>query len=311
MDPSTSRQFKQMYNAANEHLMSTFGMTLTELPAREKITINQKRAAQRSAGNKANQNTNDGETQSTQPNPLASTTSSSKQYILTSTLPARYRIPEIISPSQVPTSSAEAAYIGVYTTIIAIILLSPGSTVSEGRLESLLKRMNADYFLLGEKTEKGVLARLQREGYIFKTRERTGDGEENVDFHVGPRGRAEVGELGVAGLVRKVYGKQGKESDELEKRLARSLGDVVIGENTSGSQGDGENDVDAEETQNGSPEGVNGEATNEEGHIARRQTRRVSGRRTTRRRDESDEDEAASEEVLQDGEEEDEEEEDE
>lgn len=39
---------------------------------------------------------------------------------------------------------------------------------------------------------------------------------------VGPRGKVEVGEQGVAGLVRTVYGEGATE--ELEKRIERSLG---------------------------------------------------------------------------------------
>ena len=91
-----------------------------------------------------------------------------------------------------------------------------------------MKRMNADnYVLSGEKTEK-VLKRMEREQYIIKVKERDGGGEESVDYVIGPRGRVEVGERGVAGLVRKVYGKKDAEADELERRLVRSLGDVVI-----------------------------------------------------------------------------------
>lgn len=88
--------------------------------------------------------------------------------------------------------------------------------------------MNADnYVLNGEKTEK-VFKRMEREGYIVKVRERDGGGEESVDYVVGPRGKAEVGERGVAGVVRKVYGKKDVEADELERKLVRSLGEVAL-----------------------------------------------------------------------------------
>ena len=87
--------------------------------------------------------------------------------------------------------------------------------------------MNADnYVLSGEKTEK-VLKKMEKEGYIVKVRERDGGGEESVDFVVGPRGKAEVGERGVAGAVRKVWGVRGPERGELEKRLVRSLGEEI------------------------------------------------------------------------------------
>ena len=88
--------------------------------------------------------------------------------------------------------------------------------------------MNADnYVLNGEKTEK-VLKRMEREGYVVKVRERDGGGEESIDYVVGPRGKAEIGERGVAGVVRKVYGKKAAEAAELEKKLVRSLGEVAL-----------------------------------------------------------------------------------
>lgn len=53
-------------------------------------------------------------------------------------------------------------------------------------------------------------------------------GEEVIEYMVGPRGKIEVGESGVSGLVRKVYGRtapaEGEATDEFEARLARSVG---------------------------------------------------------------------------------------
>ena len=137
-------------------------------------------------------------------------------------------MPEILTPSRIPSNGIEAAYTGLYTFIISIILLSPRGSIPESRLERHLKRVNADnYVLNGEKTEK-VLKRMEREGYIVKVRERDGGGEESVDYIIGPRGKAEVGERGVAGVIRKVYGKKDLEADELEKKLVRSLGEAAI-----------------------------------------------------------------------------------
>ncbi|KAI4252738.1 MAG: hypothetical protein LQ352_004094, partial [Teloschistes flavicans] len=143
---------------------------MTELPQKEKVTTSQKRgryllylltswcspiacslcpplphiAAQRNA---------------TQ-NPLTT----SKSYILTSTLAAPLRTPSIIPPPSVPTTAAESAYVGLYTFVLSLIYLSPGHTIPESRLEKHLKRMNADNYVLGgEKTER-VLKRMEKEG---------------------------------------------------------------------------------------------------------------------------------------------------
>ncbi|KAL8673919.1 MAG: hypothetical protein Q9168_001666 [Polycauliona sp. 1 TL-2023] len=247
MAPHTGRQFKNIFEEANHHLRSTFGCQMTELPQKEKVTISQKRAAQRN------------QTQNT-------LSSSNKSYVLTSTIPPALRNPSILPPPSVPTSASESAYTGLYTFILSLIYLSPGGTIPESRLEKHLKRMNADnYVLSGEKTEK-VLKRMEKEGYIVKIRERDGGGEESVDYVVGPRGKAEVGEIGVAGCVRKVFGKTGMEREELEKRLVRSLGEGVEMKNgrdeerdaeaEAEADGDGETEVRAEE--NGHANGTGG-----------------------------------------------------
>ena len=167
--------------------------------------------------------------------------------------------------------------------------------------------------MLGEKTEKGALARMQRDGYIVKVRERGGEGEDSVDFLIGPRGKVEIGERGVAGLVREVYGDGG--GDEVERRLVRSLGDVVIAKKVVGSgageggidgeeEGDGEAEVEAGREEDGERSAgiVNGNRGVEpEG----RQTRRSLGGNRRPRADE--EDDEGEEEDDDEGEEEDEE----
>lgn len=55
----------------------------------------------------------------------------------------------------------------------------------------------------------------------MKIRDNTA-GEEVVEFMVGPRGKTEVGKMGVRGLVKTVYGETGGE--DLENRLQKSLG---------------------------------------------------------------------------------------
>ena len=289
MAPNTGRQFKHVFREAQDQLRSVFGMELTELPVKEKVTISQKRAAQRSG------------TQGS---------STSKAYILTSTLPARYRNASVLQPAQIPSTGAEASYVGLTTFIIALIYLSPSQTMSESRLEKHLKRMNADnYVLAGEKTEK-VLKRMEKENYIIKVRERDGGGEESVEYVVGPRGKVEVGERGVAGLVKGVYGKKDAEADELERRLARSLGDVVINEKKRRVDGE-EGDVDGEQENNSdqADAGAGAEEEDEQQQRAnnrkgrKKQTpkrtakppRRSSGRNKKQARDEEEEEEEEEE----------------
>ena len=286
MAPNSGRQFKHIFTEAQNQLRSVFGMEMTELPQKDKVTISQKRTAARS-----------GVTSST----------TSKAYILTSTLPPRFRKPNILPPAQIPSPASEAAYVGLTTFILALIYLSPSSSISESRLEKHLKRMNADnYVLHGEKTEK-VLKRMEREQYIVKVRERDGGGEETVDYVVGPRGKVEVGERGVAGLVKRVYNKKDAEADELERRLVRSLGDVVIEKKrtVNNEQAEGENAEVEDAEQEPEPE----QSSRRNGRRgSKKQARRSSGR--TRRTRNREEEEAEEEEDEGDDVEEEEEEDD-
>lgn len=304
MAPNTGRQFKHVFTEAQEQLRSVFGMELTELPVKEKVTVSQKRAAQRSGTQGSN---------------------TSKAYILTSTLPAQYRKFSVLQPPQIPSTGAEASYIGLTTFILALIYLSASQTISESRLEKHLRRMNADnYVLAGEKTEK-VLKRMERENYIVKVRERDVGGEEQVDYIIGPRGKVEVGERGVAGLVRGVYGKKDAEADELERRLVRSLGDVVI-EKKNRRDGEEEGDIEGGEESEGDETGAGAHEVEEDEEqqqqqqqaIGRRgqkkqapkqapkQTRRSSGRNKKRARHEEEEEEEDDDDEDEDAEESDE-----
>lgn len=161
--------------------------------------------------------------------------------------------------------------------------------------------MNADnYVLNGEKTEK-VLKRMEKEGYVNKVRERDGGGEETVDYILGSRGKVEVGERGVAGLVRKVYDKKDAEAEELDRRLVRSLGDIVIDKKKRPIDGEGVGEEEAEEGA-----GQEAEAEVEQEQTVRggrkKQSRRSSGRNKGRRREEVEEEAEEEEESEEEGE---------
>ncbi|KAB8219600.1 MAGE family-domain-containing protein [Aspergillus novoparasiticus] len=192
------RQFKVVFESAQKVLREKFGMQMVELPGRERVTIHDRRAAQK----------------------VEKPSSTSKSWIVGSTLPAAYRSPEILPPTKAPW---ESTYTGLYSFIIAVIMLNGGS-LPEQKLDRYLARTNADTYTPIDRTDR-VLQRLCKEGYLVRTREMDG-GEELIEYMVGPRGKMEVGTAGVAGLVREVYGVGNTEEqrEEFEGRLARSLG---------------------------------------------------------------------------------------
>lgn len=181
-------------------------MELVELPGREKTQLAERRKALQKKGGASQAASQAG-----------ASSGGTKSWILRSVLPAQFHDPTILTPPMVPTAEAEAAYVALYTFIVALILIS-GGALAEVKLDRHLKRMNADQSTPVDRTEK-LLARMIKDGYIYKVKD-TSSGDELVEFMVGPRGRVEVGEEGVAGLVRRVYGET---SEELEKKIERSL----------------------------------------------------------------------------------------
>lgn len=154
----------------------------------------------------------------------------------------------------------EPTYTGIYSFIIAVILLN-GGALQESKLERYLKRTNADTYTPIDRTDK-LLQRLCKENYLICNREMDG-GEEIIEYMVGPRGKMEVGIQGVAGLVREVYGRAAETEDmtalerdrmeEFEQRLTRSLGmrserpAEAEDENEEGDQGGRRQDDDEED----------------------------------------------------------------
>ncbi|KAJ5514762.1 MAGE protein [Penicillium fimorum] len=259
-----SRQFKPVFDQAQVILKQHFGMEMTELPAREKITISQRRAAQKTE----------------------KPSSANKSWIVTSTLPLPYRSPDILIPTKAPSLYTESTYTGLYSFIIALIVLN-GGTLAEQKLDRYLARTNAEVATPVDRTDK-LLQRLCKEGYIIKTREMDG-GEEVVEYVLGPRGKIEVGTGGVAGLVRTVYEKdqgdhenltqlQREDLEDFEAKLGRSLGVEPATVRASGV--DGASDVDGDARVNG-----NGE---------RREAPQSSGPRRSSRRDPNQEEEEES-----------------
>jgi len=107
-----------------------------------------------------------------------------------------------------------------------------------------LSRVYAEEVMPLDKTEN-ILAKMIKQGYITKTIERT-EADEIIEYRVGPRGKIEVGNKGVQGLVNEVYGNSGPE--DLARRIRRSLGveiaaDVVDEDDGEEAQPEGESEV--------------------------------------------------------------------
>jgi hypothetical protein len=80
--------------------------------------------------------------------------------------------------------------------------------------------MNADVNTPIDKTE-ATLNKMIKQGYLVKIKENI-QGEETIDWVVGPRGKLEVRNKGVKALVQDVYGEAAPE--DLVDRINSSLG---------------------------------------------------------------------------------------
>ena len=203
-------------------------MQLVELPGREKADLKSRRQLVNQGAKAAGAN------------------SSSKSWILVSTLPTRYKTDRrIVTPTNAGGSQdAEASYTALYSFVTSVIYLNNG-VLPDAKLERYLKRVNAETYTALGATEK-LLARMVKEGYVERRRD-TSTGEESIEWVVGPRGKVEVGTKGVMGLVKGVYGFLGadvgdddddddgggrggggaeadEEEGELDRKLRRSLG---------------------------------------------------------------------------------------
>ncbi|KAK3073174.1 hypothetical protein LTR53_005462 [Teratosphaeriaceae sp. CCFEE 6253] len=200
----SGKHFKHVFEQAQVQLEGVFGMRMVELPAAEKVTVAQKRAAKSQS-----------QTQNKTP----------QAYILINVLPSHLRDPAVIAPPAVPSPGAEAQYIALYTLLISLVSLS-GGQLPDTKLERYLRRLDLEDRtpVPGFAKTEMLLKRMMGDGYLVKIKESTGaGGEEDVYWTVGPRGKVEVGEDGVKGITRAVYGEV-EDVAELERKMNRSLG---------------------------------------------------------------------------------------
>lgn len=150
-------------------------------------------------------------------------------------------------PSIIGSPEEEAAYMGICSVIVSLIALSSGGELSEHKLMHYLERFASDKNT-GFDSTPATLQRMIKHGYICRSTEKTAD-DEVVQWRVGPRGKVEIGNKGITGLVRQVYGESAP--NDLEKRMQRSLG-IELRKIPEENEGGGEGEA-AEDQPSGDP----------------------------------------------------------
>lgn len=122
-------------------------------------------------------------------------------------------------PSMIGAPKDEAQYMAVCTVIVSILALSQGG-LTDSKLQHYLRRLNLEtHSPVGN--IKDTLNRMKRDGYINRVSEQTVE-DESITWHVGPRGKVEIGKMSVRGFIHEVYGRRAPK--DLDKRVQRSLG---------------------------------------------------------------------------------------
>lgn len=133
-----------------------------------------------------------------------------KSWILTSTLPDHIRtLPNVLDPGD---DTNDTVYEGIVTVIVTLVYLN-GGILSEGasadrtslKIETLtryLRNLSIEDNTPLMSTDK-LLKEMVKQGYIDKVKDMS-SGEARYDYHLGPRGKVEVGEQGTMDFVKKV-----------------------------------------------------------------------------------------------------------
>ena len=114
---------------------------------------------------------------------------------------------------------------GFCTFVVTCIYMS-GGELADDDLKRYLGELNAA-FKVGSTDTSIVLKRMERQGYVFHHTPRSTPGQGlpgSITWHVGPRGKEELGPDGALGVAREVYrGYPGTDRDDLESRFKASM----------------------------------------------------------------------------------------
>ena len=145
----------------------------------------------------------------------------------------------------------DAIYQGIVTVVVALIYLN-GGILAEGSLNSgsanrpesltrYLRYLSIEDNTPINTTEK-VFQSMVKQGYIDKVKD-TSTGEIVHDYHLGPRGKMEIGKQGTMDFVKQIFGDE--MDQDMEKRIKRSMVELKL---SMGEQPEVEPQAEEEQT---------------------------------------------------------------
>ncbi|KAL1930998.1 hypothetical protein VTP01DRAFT_10135 [Rhizomucor pusillus] len=191
-----TREFKTVYQKAQEKLKYLFGMEMSELPSREK------------GGLKVNLSKTDG--------PKAQSTNS---YVLINKLDAKYKVHEIL-----PHSEEEYQQTGLLYVILALIF------VHEKTITDVDLKQNLDRLRVTDETEtfgdrEKLLEYYVKQGYLHRAKAGEDPNSDVVyQYYWGPRAKIEVADTDITDFIISLYDVEPDEDKQLREYIFKAAG---------------------------------------------------------------------------------------
>jgi len=194
-----SRAFQVVFDKAQERLEDIFGMSLAELPSKEKKSFGTG-GSRKPVGNKDKPST--------------------KSYVLKNVLPQEYRVSDIISWEK----NNEEDIMGLLTVILSLIHVN-GRVLSDDQLAHYFRRL---YLVDNDKFDlEKLLSTFVKQGYLDKQKTNRSDQSQNsekepLEYRWGPRAKIEMPESNLVEFIRALFGRDAP--SDLDKQIERSSG---------------------------------------------------------------------------------------
>ncbi|CAG8628873.1 5161_t:CDS:2 [Paraglomus brasilianum] len=201
------KAYNQVMAAADTRLRDVFGMTIAELPTKERRNVIGSTAARRAAANKDRP-----------------TTTYVKSYMLKNVIPQEHRRSELINWRN------DEPAMGLLMVILSLILVN-GRVLTDDQLNHYFRRLyltenhHEVFDNIGE-----VVNTFVKQGYLDKVKLASADtsrssDKDHYEYYCGPRAKVEIKESNMIGFIQRIFGDVSLE--KLSKQIERASGTEI------------------------------------------------------------------------------------
>ncbi|CAG8580367.1 4763_t:CDS:2 [Paraglomus occultum] len=195
------RAYNQVMEAADTRLREVFGMTIAELPTKERKNVIGSTAARRAAANKDKP------------------TTYVKSYMLKNIIAQEHRQPEMINWKN------DEPAMGLLMVILSLILVH-GRVLTDDQLKHYFRRLylTEDHEVFGNISE--AVNTFVKQGYLDRVKLASSDSsqsdKDHYEYYCGPRAKVEIKESSMIGFIQTILG--GVSLENLSKQIERASG---------------------------------------------------------------------------------------